>query len=194
MSESQELLPAFNGDENYTHEKLVDDLLRYSLLTNVENGAIGFRNYIPMKVFQKHNIDSKLTALANMQVGGGRFFNILYNGTLKAVTSFIGNESYNTDNQGDYMEIPNNIASNPTQMFSLNRIVDNVNRTLGENTLEINSNNEVRINRPTNDIDKGRFVRQFYQHNPQHAQRISHEQAGIKRNEVTKCKCYRCSH
>ena len=42
-----------------------------TLLNSVENGAIGFRNYIPMSVFKKYNFDTKLTALANMQIGGG---------------------------------------------------------------------------------------------------------------------------
>ncbi len=188
MSNSQEKLPAFNGDESYTYEKLVRDLARYALLNNVENGAIGFRNFIPMSVFKKYGFDTRLTALANMQVGGGRFFNILYNGTLKAVTAFLGTEDIQTDNTGTFIEIPNNILNNSLQLDSLRRIVDNVNKTISISVeaLEI-KDSRVYINRPVQDINKSRFVRQFYQHNPEYAYKVNYEQAGLKnRNKVNK--------
>lgn len=185
MANSQAPLPPFAGDENYTYEKLVRDLTRYSLLNSVENGAIGFRNFIPMSVFKKYDFDTKLTALANMQVGGGRFFNILYNGTLKAVTSFINNDVVETDDSGTYIRIPGNILLSGIQMDSLRRIVNNINNTISIDTQAVEiKNDKIYINRPIQDVNKSRFVRQFYQHNPEYAYKVDYTQAGLKNRKA----------
>ena len=183
MSNSQEKLPDFNGDTNYTQEKLVKDLTRYALLASTENGAIGFRNYIPMAVFKKYNFDNELITQANMSIAGGRYYNLLYNGTLKAVTSLVRNSEISTDiNSGRLcIEIPESfISDNNPERGNLNRVIREVNDKFGAEVLKVEGF-KIFINQPINisKNSKSNFVRQFYQHNPQLAFKVGLKKVGI---------------
>jgi len=174
MSNSQIKLPSFNGDENYTQEKLVKDLTKYALLTNTENGAIGFRNYIPMEVFKKYNFNDQLNELANLNINGGRYFNMLYNSSIKSITEFINNNNIITDETGTYVKIPLAYSENFSLRKDLNALISNVNRNFGTRVIQI-KNNRIYINRPFQEVNKGGFVRQFFQHHPEYAYKLNYK-------------------
>ena len=174
MSNSQIKLPSFNGDENYTQEKLVKDLTKYALLTNTENGAIGFRNYIPMEVFKKYNFNDQLNELANLNINGGRYFNMLYNSSIKSITEFINNNNIITDETGTYVKIPLAYSENFSLRKDLNALISNVNRNFGTRVVQI-KNNKIYINRPFQEVNKGGFVRQFFQHHPEYAYKLNYK-------------------
>ena len=183
MYNSQEKLPDFNGDTEYTYEKLVKDLTKYALLSNTENGAISFRNYIPMAVFKKYGFDADILVQSNMSIAGGRYYNLLYNGTLNAVTSLIRNKKIETDNQSGrkYIAIPENFISdtNP-ERGNLNRVLREVNDKFGAEVLKLEGF-KIFINQPINISQEGksRFIRQFYQHNPTLAYKVGVKKVGI---------------
>jgi predicted NAD-dependent protein-ADP-ribosyltransferase YbiA (DUF1768 family) len=184
MSDSLIELPAYNGDENYTYEKLVKDLTKYAMLTNTENGAIGFRNYIPMAVFQKYNFDSQLHYLADLNTDSGKYFNMTYNGTLSTITSFLGNNVIIEDESGTYIEVPEKFLSSKE---ILEELIDNVNSSFGseKKAVELDSKRgRVIINRPLSEVNKRRFIRQFYQHNPEQATKLSYKDLGINNRNL----------
>ena len=103
LNNSQTELPKFNG-QKYTHETLIKDLTKYALLSNQENGAIGFRQHIPMTILNKYNVTENLRKHSG--VGQNLSHNLLLNGDFKALMFIIGNHKINNDNT---IDIKNNI-------------------------------------------------------------------------------------
>lgn len=161
LSESKEYLPPFNGKE-YNFESLAKDLTKYSLLANQENGAIGFRNYIPMQVFDKYKVSDNLRRYSG--VGKNSSHNILLNGDFKALMNIVGAYVVNEDNTIDV-----NYGDEKT----IKRYVNKINTKYGDSSLVYDApNNRLVVNTDLSNF-KSVFIRQFFQHNPEEAKKYN---------------------
>lgn len=188
IMDSKQKLPPFNGNENYTLEDLVKDLTKYALLSNPENGAIGFRNQLPMAVFKKYEIDKDLLIIGDIQQNGGRVFNSFFNGQAKALAS-LTNGRLKTDFENRVVEvlIPEDRNFN---LQELKDLIARYNAKIGIPNfykLETSATGSLRItiqDPQKYNLSKGRFLRQYYQHNPQNAYKLSSTVSGIKKGKV----------
>ena len=97
FNSSTKELPPYNGDNNYTWEKLTKDLTKYALLANQENGAIGFRQHIPVEILEKYKIAESLRKYAGIKKDD-LSYNLLLNGDFRALTNLVGNNVISVDN------------------------------------------------------------------------------------------------
>jgi len=162
LNESKESLPGFNQDMNYTFEKLIKDLTKYSLLANQENGAIGFRNYIPLAVLNKYKVTDNLRRYSG--VGKNSSHNLLLNGDFKGLMNIIGAYQINEDNTID-------VEYGNSKMIQ--GIIDKINTKYGTSSLVYDENNSrIIVNTDLSNF-KSVFIRQFFQHNPEEAKKFN---------------------
>ena len=180
MMNSQQKLPDFNGDTNYTFEKLVKDLTKYALLSKTENGAIGFRNYIPMAVFKKYNLNSEMLDISDLNLNGGRIFNVLFNGSTRSITSLLRSSiETNILTQEKVINIPSEYVINKDPNYSnIDYTIRKANKNLGVNMFE-RKGNVIHVKENPTAISKNRFLRQYYQHNPENAYKLNFKDIGV---------------
>jgi hypothetical protein len=155
LIQSEEFLPDLNG-KSYTHQDLIRDLTRYSLISNQEGGAIGFRQYIPIEVFDKYGITDIVKATAHPLAYTQH--NLLYNSGGKALEALLGSEV----NENGIIKNQNNISENIMQAYinKLNKSGEEKFKIKGKDIEVLNKNNEKYISN---------FVKQYFQHNPEDA-------------------------
>lgn len=159
LNDSTTELPDFNG-QPYTHEMLAKDLTKYALLSNQENGAIGFRQHIPMSIFNKYKVTENLRKHSG--VNQNLSHNLLLNGDFKALTRTIGG----------------NVKDGKISVYNytptVQGLIDRINTRYGSGTLVYNADTkEIIVNNINEDNFKSVFVRQFFQHNPDQARKLN---------------------
>jgi len=161
LNESKQSLPEYNGKE-YSFELLAKDLTKYSLLANQENGAIGFRNYIPLSILSKYKVSDNLRRYSG--VGKNSSHNLLLNGNFKGLMNIIGAYQINADNTID-------VNQGSTKDIQSN--VDVINTKYGTSSLVYDKNNSrIIVNTDLSNF-KSIFIRQFFQHNPSEAKKFN---------------------
>ena len=165
LNDSKESLPAFNGDNNYTWEKLAKDLTKYSLLSNQENGAIGFRNYIPLSILNKYKVSDNLRNYSG--VGKNLSHNLLLNGDFKALMNLAGTNKI----EDNTIEVYDN---SPENKVRINTIVQRLNTKYGTSSVVYNEKDKsIYLNGFDNENFRSVFTRQFFQHNPEEAKKFN---------------------
>lgn len=167
LIDSKTELPDYNG-KPYTYELLMKDILRYSLLADQGNGAIGFRHLLPMSLLDKYGVSDSVklqTDIKNQNIQ-----NIVFNGIEKAVSNFFGSELTNAEDV---------VKNNNLKSFDkVSSFVKMVNKKIANeygitNAISIlNELGDVKINIIPDRTVKSTFVRQFFQHNPDYANTI----------------------
>lgn len=160
LNDSQVSLPNYNG-KSYTHEMLAKDLTKYALLSNQENGAIGFRQHIPMTILNKYGVTENLRKYSG--VGQNLSHNLLLNGDFKALMRTVGASA---------------VLDNTIRVYRMTPVVEGlierINTKYGTGSLVYDANKGV-IN--VNDIDTNNFnsifTKQFFQHNPEQARKLN---------------------
>lgn len=162
MVNSKRELPNKLNGEPVTEESLMRDLLVYALISDQENGAIGFRHLLPMSLFEKYNVDALLRKNSS-SVGDFDNSSIVFKGAKKAAENFL-NSTIN-----DFGVIENNSEQPKTKEESA-FYVQLLNANLGSNIFMTNSNGDIIDSSftPTdyNEDLKYTFVKQYVQHNP----------------------------
>ena len=159
MMNSKKRLPPFKGKQ-YSEQALMKDLLKYSLLADQGNGAIGFRQHLPIQLFERHGV---IKGVSNITNTSSNYQSIAYNGAIKSVERLFGstiqedgtiqnNNSSLTNNQITSLVKSTNVALNKS--FGIQDAVsyDYVNNTLNYSLHD-------------GKIIKSSFVRQYIQHN-----------------------------
>lgn len=158
-----------NGKE-YTEADLMKDLLSYSLLSNQENGAIGFRQLLPVELFDKYNVTSNLRSKSDFK--NPNIQNLLYNGLSKSVESLLGNKIDDTGIVGNINNVPLNDVYN--LVGYINKHLNQVNKKTNEVYVKIiDDNGTVMFNNYSGNYQNSAFVRQFLQHNSEVVDNIS---------------------
>ena len=165
MIDSKKELPTFNG-KSYNYEMLMKDLLKYSLIADQANGAIGFRHLLPIKLFDKYNVSN--TVRSNTDVNNQSIQNLVYNGLYKSLESLLGNRI----NENGTIVNKNNMS-----VKEIRPIVAIVNRTLKDqynkdNTVSIDDNGNININDYNGEKFHSAFVKQFIQHNAKNVKNV----------------------
>jgi len=168
--------------ENYTYNDLVKDLLKYALIADQANGAIGFRQHFPLEVFdelknkngERYNITGNLRDIADIS-SSDENYNIVYNGYIKSLHTLLGTN--NLDRNTAILENNRMIDRKLIEEY-----VDRINRNLGENTATIiNSRGDVKLPYSPEDMTSN-FVRQFIQHHAKDVRTVKRQDVdGIKK-------------
>lgn len=155
----------YNGDKNYTTKKLVKDLIKYSLLSNQENGAIGFLQHIPVSILEEYGVIKALERYTNVTNIGSH--NIMFNGNFKGLKNLMGDISSEKGILRNYKKVPLNI---------IEHFVDRINNDFGEEVAIIDSNTgDVKYSAFMDEELQSVFVKQFFQHNPEISVQIKEE-------------------
>ena len=151
-------LPKYNGKE-YNTELLMRDLLRYSVIADQGNGAIGFRHLLPIELFEKYLVTN--TIKNSTDVNSPLIQNIIYNGPAKAIESLL-NGVFENDT------INNNFGININDIKNTVNIINStIKSNYGiENTFTVKQDGSVVNNYYSGDKSMSTFVKQFIQHNP----------------------------
>lgn len=162
--------------EPYTYAELAKDLLKYSMLSNQENGAIGFRNYIPISLFEKYGVAESLRLHAS--VTNTLSQSLLLNGDFKALLSMFGSMVEN----GEVNFSKNFRTLQEKSLFEgrVKGLINRLNNTYGTN-IHVNYSNNSMLTLEgkliVGDINMDNFnsifVRQYFQHNPEDASRLN---------------------
>lgn len=167
LMKSNRELKSYRG-EKYTEKMLVKDLLKYTLLADQGNGAIGFRQHLPVELFEKYKVVKGVSHTANVN---SAFQGIAFHGSIRNIEkAFMStmDENGNIENRNPYLTDPKVI----------NNIVTSSNSTIKELTGEDNtiSYNPVtkKLNYSNHDgsIIKSDYIRQYIQHNNRNITRI----------------------
>ena len=157
----------FNG-KDYTYNDLIKDITKYAMLADQENGAIGFRNYIPMAAFKKFGIDKMLKRIADTN---SNHFNLLLNGEVRAVMNLAG-VSYFDQESGLFYDM--NLKRSMKEKSNISSLIYNINEKYGFEAIKWDTQNGVFIvNGLTNEDFTSKFVEQYFQHNPEETKKYS---------------------
>lgn len=170
---SKEQLPNYNG-KIYTADMLIKDLTTYSLIADQANGAIGFRQYIPMEAFDKHGVSESLSK--NTNIKNAKIMSMIMNGGLNSISKLLGSKF---DVNGNAY----NKAGTDTRLVK--QMVSIVNKTvrskfgLDFDPLTFNENtNTVKLDYDVAASRNSGFVRQFFQHNPELVKKLNSKKRG----------------
>lgn len=157
---SNKALPAKLNGQSMTEADLMKDLLKYSLLADQGNGAIGFRQLLPLSLFEKYNVDSMLRNRNN--IDNQEITNFVYNGPNASAESFLGNS---IDERG----VISNVKGLPVEnvrkfVYQLNAYVKS--ETGESKAFSMNKDGDILFNMYNGNISQSNFVRQYLQHNP----------------------------
>lgn len=162
LNDSLVTLPDFNG-RTYTHEMLAKDLTKYALLSNQENGAIGFRQHIPMTILNKYNVTENLRKYSG--VGQNLSHNLLLNGDFKALMRTVGASTVldNTIRVYRYTPVVDGLIERINTKYGTGSLVyDALKGVINVNNIDTNNFNSI-------------FTKQFFQHNPEQARKLNHK-------------------
>lgn len=160
MMDSNTSLPSFNG-KKYNYKELMKDLLKYSLLADQANGAIGFRQHLPIELFDKYGVTQGISNTTNKNTN---YQTIAYHGVTKSLETMFNSK---IDEDGT---IRNN---NPSlTRAQINSLIKNANSIYKQNygvedvfTYDSSTKKIIVKGYDGNNI-KSTFVKQFIQHNP----------------------------
>jgi hypothetical protein len=164
---SNEMLPDYNR-QSYSYKELIRDLARYSLIANQENGAIGFRQYIPIEVFEDYGVLSVIKATAH--TNSYTQHNLLYNSGGKALESLLGT-SVNSDG---IIVNGNHISAEIIKSY-----IEKINSKAGREEFKLKGK-DVEVLNKKNDKFVSNFVKQYFQHNPEDALRIQFKKDNLQ--------------
>ena len=155
----------------YTYNDLVRELTQYALLSDQENGAIGFRNYIPMEAFEEFGVNTTLKRIATSQ-SEVSYFNYILNGEFRAVLNLTGSKYY--DELEGIIEDRRYDKRSVAENTHLQKLVNMVNSTYGDGTMVWNQDtHQIFITNLGRDKFDSLFVEQYFQHNPEDAAKIN---------------------
>lgn len=153
--------------KTYTYSDLVKDLTKYSMLSNQENGAIGFRQYIPTSVLEKYGVIDGLRTVTNIGAveSHSKILNGLFLNLKKDLVSLEENKF--TLLLSDKSKFDNNVAQ--------------INSKYGENTVRVKYTEQsnktitgiIELKDSIDNMNKSVFTKQFIQHNPKYAKTIN---------------------
>ena len=158
---SKDPLPAEKDGTPMTYESLLKDITVYAVLADQANGAIGFRQYLPVELLEKYSVTN---ALRNSNiVSDPAVMSFLYNGPKAGLQTFLGKQM---DKETKVI-----INSNLIDVEDVRQVVMQANQSIEEatgiqNAFLINSNGDVKytINEDVNYYSG--YARQYIQHNP----------------------------
>ena len=142
----------------YTYQELVKQLLQYSMLADQEGGAIGFRKYFPIEIFDKYGISENFQMLE-----GKNIQDFIFSGGIQYLTDLLGSSVV-----GGKISNANSVSVN-----TLRSRVNSINRVAGKTVATINNDGSVSVGTEFTSRS-GNFTRQVYQHNPTEATAIPH--------------------
>lgn len=161
MSKSDKpLMPRKDGTA-YTEKQLMVDLLKYSLIADQGNGAIGFRHLLPLSLFENNLVTDVLRTRNNIQKS--YISHLHYNGSLKYAENVFGNPinsegvipkpQYLTDKQ----------VRSQIGLINLHHL-----RQTGEADIFVydESTQNIIYKGVKRDMNMSNFIRQYFQHNP----------------------------
>ena len=169
--------------QNYTKGDLMKDLLKYALIADQANGAIGFRQHLPLSLFDDvklsdgtaANITSTLRILADTDSIHTQ--NVIYNGDIYSLYALMGVNNLNEDN----ILVNNNGIDYETIVEYVERINDH----LGEGTAIIVNKKDVQLPHSKEDLTSN-FVRQYIQHHPQDVRALSRKELNVVKSKMSK--------
>ncbi|HPQ78885.1 MAG TPA: hypothetical protein PLG47_00310, partial [Candidatus Dojkabacteria bacterium] len=169
--------------QNYTKGDLIKDLLKYALIADQANGAIGFRQHLPLSLFDDvklsdgtaANITSTLRILAGTDSINTQ--NVIYNGDIYSLYALMGVNNLNEDN----ILVNNNGIDYETIVEYVERINDH----LGEGTAIIVNKKDVQLPHSKEDLTSN-FVRQYIQHHPQDVRALSRKELNAVKSKMSK--------
>ena len=158
---SKDPLPPKKDGTPMTYESLLKDITIYAVLADQANGAIGFRQYLPVELLEKYSVTN---ALRNSNiVSDPSVMSFLYNGPKAGLQTFLGKQM---DKETKVI-----INSNLIDVEDVRQVVMQANQSIEEatgiqNAFLINSNGDVMytINEDVNYYSG--YARQYIQHNP----------------------------
>lgn len=160
MMNSNKTLPDFNG-ESYNYKSLMRDLMKYSLLADQGNGAIGFRQHLPIELFERHGVIKGISNTTNIN---SNYQSIAYHGIIKSLENTLGSQLTE-----DGTIVNNN--PNLTHKSTIKALVKTANTVL-EQTFGVQdavsydfNTNVLTYSLYDGSIVKSNFVKQYIQHN-----------------------------
>ncbi len=166
VNSTKKLLPR-NG-KDYTEADLMKEFLMYSLLSNQENGAIGFRQVLPIELFDKYGVTKNLRVRANPN--NKLVQNVLYNGLTKSVESLFNNKISNSGVIENINKVPLEDVHNIVAVIN-NQLNGDAGVKEGETKTVyvkiIDDKGTVEFKDYSGNFQNSTFVRQFTQHNPE---------------------------
>jgi len=170
MMSSENQLPNKINGEVVTEETLLRDLLVYSLVANQENNAIGFRRFLPLSLFQKYGVDSKLR---NNRTIPTDVYNELNNTLSKALDSGKNNAGV----------IKNNSLLSEANVKALIKEANNELRSKYgiEKDIYVYDQDSGGILFKEQAINGDNFVKQYLQHNPDKVKAVSVKSVEMKK-------------
>jgi hypothetical protein len=151
----------------YTYSDLVKDLTKYSMLSNQENGAIGFRQYIPTSILEKYGVIEGLRTVTN--IGAVESHSKILNGLFLNLKK-------------DLISLDNNEFVLPLSSKSkFDSNVAQINSKYGDNTVRVKYVQQdektisgvLEFKDSIENMNKSVFIKQFVQHNPKYAKTIN---------------------
>ena len=158
---NKEKLPNDQNNKEYTFESLGKSLLQYSLLSNQENGAIGFRHLFPFSFFDKYGVTENIRVIGNTR--NITTHNILFNGPVKSLELLLDSKIKN-----GFIENKNNINNSKILVY-----IDHINKIAGKE-IAFEDIDGVRIS-INDEQNSSRFITQFFQHNPEYTGRMKRD-------------------
>lgn len=161
--------------ERMTYRDLCFNLLVYSFLANQENGATGFRPYIPLSVYSSFGLAENMRSMFNIEnFRHDMQFN--NNGVKAEIEARLGS-GYTVESDIIEMNITDYVSDNGID--SVNKIVNDINSRYPVDIIRVVKTLEVGINGGkeykyyirqnvscVGDMESNRFVKQYFQHNP----------------------------
>ena len=179
VNSDKQLLP--KDGKNYTEADLMKDLLMYSMLGSQENGAIGFRQLLPVELFDKYNVP--LTIRNKTGNEGEIVQSVIYNGMVKSMESLLGS---NVDEYGSIINETNYPVSYVKALVSkINYSLNERYNTIDKQYAESNDNGDITFNDYSGEKAHSNFVEQFMQHNPESLRTIEYDTEEIPGKELT---------
>lgn len=151
-------LPNKLDGREMTEEELMKELLIYSLLSNQEKGAVGFRNELPIELFSKYGVDNILRSNSDFES--------------KDLKHKLISVNYYIDRLlPAFTKINSILITSPAEQEFYERQINNINEYAKEqgidfNVLKIEENTITRVYSENVEFSKDRFVEEFIQHNP----------------------------
>lgn len=172
MMRSNKKLPAFNG-KDYNARGLMKDLLKYSLLADQGRGAIGFRQHLPIELFEKYGVTKGISKTSNVS---GNFQAIAYHGATKSLVRALG-ERMNEDGSIDITNKSLSTAKIKGMVNSANTVYEANLGVPNAMTYDV-ANNKIIFNYHDGSSIKSTFVKQYIQHNPKLVANIAGKKLG----------------
>ena len=157
---SQRVLPTKLNGKEMTEAELMKDILKYAMLADQGNGAIGFRHLLPLSLFEKYKVDA---VLRNRNDLNTNVLNFVYNGPIAAAQSTLGSAI------NDRGIIMNNAGNSMTldEIKAFTRLLNTYTETETgmKKAFGVDSEGNIHYKEYRGEENPGNFIRQYIQHN-----------------------------